>query len=123
VSKIYLAAKYGQMMEMREVRDKLVELGHEVTSQWVDGKEENNSASAAAVMDVEDVRRADTLIAFSRPRGSMNPGGGRHVEFGIALALDKRLIVVGPLGEHVFHAWPGVFNFMDLDHLLSFKGL
>lgn len=36
--------------------------------------------------------------------------GGRHVEFGMALAMDKRLVVVGPR-ENVFHLLPAVEQF------------
>jgi hypothetical protein len=117
--KIYVAAMYGQMMEMRDVRDRLVAAGHEVTAQWIDGKEANDTQSAAAIMDVQDVVRAEALIAFSQARGTMHTGGGRHVEFGIALALGKRLMVVGPRGEHVFHAYPGVRFFDTLDDAIG----
>lgn len=117
MSKIYLAAKYSRMSEMAAIRDRLVAAGHEVTSQWVDGKEANDTVETAAIMDVEDVRRADTLVAFSHPRGELHTGGGRHVEFGIALERGMRIIVVGPLGEHVFHAWPGILNFPNVDAL------
>jgi hypothetical protein len=113
--KIYLAAKYDQMLKMREVRDHLVEDGHEVTAQWVDGKEANDSATSAAIMDVEDVRRSDALLAFSNPRGTLHTGGGRHVEFGIALERGMLLVVVGPRGEHVFHNWPSVKHCETLD--------
>lgn len=108
MTKVYTAAKYGQMLEMREVCSKITIAGHETTAQWVDGKEANDTQTAAAVMDFEDVKRADVLMAFSDKRGRLNTGGGRHVEYGIAMALGKRIMVVGPRGEHVFHAWPGV---------------
>ncbi len=114
--KIYLAAAYNRMMEMRDVRDFLVNDGHEVTAQWIDGKESNDT-SAAAVMDVEDVRRADVLVAFSFERGTLTTGGGRHVEFGIALERGIDIIVCGPKGEHVFHSWPGVRHAPSVDDL------
>ncbi len=123
MAKIYLAASYAQMLEMRELGERLRSLGHEVTAQWIEGKEANASRESAALMDVEDVRRADTLVLFSFPRGTLVTGGGRHVEFGIALERGMRLLVVGPKGEHVFHSWPGVRFFSSAQELLEWEGL
>ena len=42
------------------------------------------------------------LIAFSEEPRALNASrGGRHVEFGIALALGKKVAVVGPRGKHL----------------------
>ena len=38
--KIYLAAKYSRMEELREYRNQLIALGHTVTSRWLDGNHE-----------------------------------------------------------------------------------
>lgn len=117
--KIYLATKYAEMIEMRGVRDRIVAEGHEVTAQWIDGKEDNDTQETAAVMDYNDVARADLLISFSKERGTLHTGGGRHVEYGIAMALKKTIWVVGPRGEHVFHAWPDVRFFESVDDMLE----
>lgn len=123
--KIYLAAMYGQMFEMCEVRDQLVAAGHEITAQWIDGKEKGDAAATektlikAAIMDVEDVMRADVLVAFSQARGTMHTGGGRHVEFGVAICAGIPVIVVGPKGEHVFHYMPGVQHVPGVEELIS----
>lgn len=116
--RVYLASTYGSMMQMREIRDRLVEAGHEVTSQWIDGFEgmakpgvestDEEIKINGAVMDVDDVRRSDVLVAFSHARGTLHTGGGRHVEFGIALERGIPVILFGPRGEHVFHYYPGL---------------
>lgn len=117
--KIYLAARYSAHPQMREVRDDLAKLGHEVTSRWIDmhdGKhatsfavetlnEDPASCAKLGIHDVEDVQAADTVISFTA--GSAGSKGGRHVEFGLALGLSKRLLVVGPR-EHIFHTLPQV---------------
>jgi nucleoside 2-deoxyribosyltransferase len=109
--RIYLAARYCRNEELREYRDQLEELGHSVTSRWIDlhGGTELNSMSAEdleknpaagilfAYKDLEDLRNADTVISFTGTSGSV-----RHAEFGVALALGKRMIIVGPR-EHIFH--------------------
>lgn len=129
--KIYLAAPYGDMMQMREVRDKLVDAGHEVTAQWIDGFEgmakpgqessDDQIKAQGALMDANDVRRSDVVVAFTRERHEPTPGGGRHVEFGIALERDVPVILFGPIGEHVFHYYPGLVQgiVQDLEALVG----
>lgn len=60
--------------------------------------------------DVEDVELSDMLIAFTEEPRSSASRGGRHVELGIALALAKRVIVVGPR-ENVFCWLPEVEHY------------
>ena len=100
---------------MREIRAVLEAMGHSVTARWLD-EEEGPSAGFSAPQladpknvqrardmagrDIDDIVAADTVISFTD--GAL-ARGGRHVEFGIAFALAKRLILVGPR-EHVFHA-------------------
>ena len=58
-----------------------------------------------ARIDREDVLRADGLILFAEPE--LDGGSGRHVEFGMALALGKPTIVVGRV-ENLFQRLPEV---------------
>lgn len=60
-----------------------------------------------AADDWEDVNTAECVVSFTeRPRAKANRGG-RHVEFGIALANRARVIVVGHR-ENIFHWLPQV---------------
>jgi len=123
--KIYLAAKFEQKRKMRGIRAFLQNDGHEITSRWIDVEHEEDAAHTVtdanrveyAKMDVYDVLKADVLVAFSGPRSEPAIGGGRHVEFGIALQAGKQIIVVGPKGEHIFHWCDGVMFADDLDGL------
>ena len=123
--KIYLAARFEKKNDMRDVRDFLVNDGHEVTSRWIDVEHEEDAAHTVtdahrieyAKMDVDDVLAADALVAFSDPRSAPGSGGGRHVEFGIALHAGKDIIVVGPKGEHIFHWCQDVLHVDDIDAL------
>ena len=58
------------------------------------------------LIDQEDVLAADALVCFTEPPGD-GGSGGRHVELGMALALGRRVIVVGRR-EHIFHHLPEV---------------
>ncbi len=49
-----------------------------------------------------DIAACDLFVTFSEHPGSPHVSGGRHVETGMALAMDRRVIVVGP-AENIFH--------------------
>ena len=118
--KIYLAARYSRADEMCGVRDVLHEMGYIVTSRWIDChngmypdsftvdqlNEAPGCCAGVAKDDIEDLVAADTVISFSSGDGK-DGKGGRHVEFGMAIVLGKRVILVGPR-EHVFHTLPQV---------------
>jgi hypothetical protein len=120
--KIYLAARYSRNDEMRGVRDVLEALGHEVTSRWIDQHGGDLSESVAtsqlnsepeavvkyAHADIEDLTAADVVISFTSADGGGK--GGRHIEFGLALGLGRRLIIVGPR-ENIFHTLPQVEHY------------
>jgi hypothetical protein len=121
--KIYLASRYSRHSEMRGVRDVLQAVGHTVTSRWIDCHTDvvgdftasftqeflNTSPELSAPLgqhDLDDLTRADAVISFTGSGGK----GGRHVEFGYALALGKRMIIIGPR-ENVFHTLPQVEHY------------
>lgn len=122
--RVYLAARYGRHQEMLEKSKELWLYRIPVTSRWIHGEHEmedhnpeNNSALAAqfAREDLEDLRQADTLIAFAEAtRGR----GGRHVELGYALALGHRIIMVGG-HEHVFSYLPEIIHMSDWAEVIN----
>lgn len=67
--------------------------------------------------DVDDVRNADwTISLMEEPRSGTR--GGRHIEFGIALALGHKLSIIGPR-ETVFHHLDEVEHFEDISSFLQ----
>jgi len=58
--------------------------------------------SKFALDDWEDVNAANLVISFTEAPRSKANRGGRHVEYGIALANKARVIVVG-FRENIFH--------------------
>jgi hypothetical protein len=102
---------------MMQVARELQELGHEIVSRWVRGAhdipDDGITLSAPAEVyaqfaeeDIDDLWSADCVIAFTEPPNGP-ARGGRHVEFGMALALEEfgnlsRLICVGHQ-ENVFY--------------------
>jgi hypothetical protein len=123
--KVYLAAGYERREEIREYAAQARSKGIEVTSRWLDGPEMRFEEVGAgertirALEDLDDVRAADVLVAFTIERGSATTaGGGRHVELGYALALRKLVRVVGP-SENVFCHTPGVLRHATWDECLA----
>lgn len=115
MTRAYLAARYSRREELLRYRRELQQLGVQVTSRWLNGDHqipddvlETADAVRFAREDVEDLYASDIVISFTeQPRIPSATRGGRHVEFGLALALNKQCIVVGPR-ENVFHWLPSV---------------
>lgn len=127
MSKIYLAASFSRMDEMREHRTVLEADGHTVVSRWLDethGKhsvfwDQNdantaNACAAFAERDLADLENAEILVFFANDPLVPWVGGGRHVELGYALALNKEVYLIGER-EHVFTYLPDVIKVRDLD--------
>lgn len=119
--KIYLAARYSRCKELQKYRDQLQSLGHTVVSRWIDGGHEITKEGSTvadyqerirfAQEDKADLESSDCVISFTEEPRKTNIRGGRHVEFGMALALNKRVLVIGHR-ENVFHCLPQV-EFFD----------
>lgn len=106
--KVYVAAMYGKRDYARDhVAAVLREAGHEVTARWLWEDEPPGSERESAVKDLEDVARADAIVLLTNPIGTKYSGGGRHVEFGYALALGKHCFTVGE-HETIFQYLPQV---------------
>lgn len=130
---IYIAAKYDRRQTgLRDLAAALEVLGFGITSRWLYDGEEGKTIQEAAVMDVEDVRRADILVFIGEPQASENRGGGRWFEFGWAHAQGTRCIAVLdldatkgghdhlPIGhESVFTALPDVEIVTSQDELIQ----
>ena len=136
--RIYLAARYSRLQELNLYAGELRAIGHTVDARWLLGDhqihEGADKVEAATISvpiegqpfaqdDYEDVYNADLLIAFSEePRADGSSRGGRHVELGLALAWQKRVIVVGPC-ENVFHTLPQIEHYWHwYDALINLKG-
>jgi nucleoside 2-deoxyribosyltransferase len=101
--KLYLAAMFSRQEEMQEIGEHLKSKGFEIMSRWVYGGEATaGSPENCAILDLEDVDAADAIVCFTHQKGRITSGGGRHVEFGYALANGKRCFVIGP-EENIFY--------------------
>jgi hypothetical protein len=130
---IYLASRYSRYPEMQRYATELAANGHIITSRWIEGDHQIDNEGLSAQADATDRIRfaeedrrdlcgADCVISFTEAPRSSNSRGGRHVEHGMALALDKRVIVVGHR-ENVFHCLPEVEFYETWDEVRAALGL
>jgi hypothetical protein len=92
-------------------------LGYEITSSWISASQPMGN-SGIALTDISDIDMADAVMSFTEVPGTMTTSGGRHVEFGYGLARGKRLIIIGSQ-ENVFHYYPGVEVYPDLNTFIA----
>lgn len=124
--KFFLSSRYSRKDELIKLRDKLEQMGHDVTSRWLDTnweeRDEHWEPSVAppeyrekyAQIDLQDVSYCDCLVCFTDPPGQGGRRGGKHVEFGYAMGLGKKVIIVGPR-ENIFHCHPKVTYYIDVE--------
>lgn len=111
--KVYLAARFSKRHEVHAIGKVLQAHGHEVVSRWsfpnsdhvapvgLSQQAADNERQRFAKEDLDDLDSCDWCISLmEEPRNSSR--GGRHVEFGYALAKGKRMTIIGPK-ETVFH--------------------
>ena len=108
--RIYLAARFVRQHEMREHAQELRAAGYLCDPAWLseshdlpdDVKPDDPRGAEFAADDIHDLRQSDIVICFTeQPRSAVNGRGGRHVELGLAIAWDKRILIVG-FRENVF---------------------
>ncbi len=113
---VYLAARYDHLSLMQQYKHRLEQAGFVVTSRWVKGEHEaqegRQDANNAlyALEDFVDVGKADWVVSFTEEPNAKSGRGGRHVELGMALAFNKRCIVIGPR-ENIFHYLPQIVRY------------
>ncbi len=133
--KFYLATKFENRATLLPVRDRLIELGHEVTSSWLDQELWKSEAIYAtlrgegdgtqrsdtreqAQQDLADIDAADVFVVFI-DKNNPSPRGGKHIETGYALGRGKRVWIVGDRVSH-FHWLNESVNLYYYENVRSF---
>lgn len=124
---VYLAAAYSRYPEMQEIAKRLRSYDIFVTSRWITGEHENKETNPIkkfdesrrfAMDDIIDINKSDVILWFSSNDGQSKGRGGRHVEFGYAIACGIPIFVIGHR-ENVFHYLDGVNHFDTIEDFIS----
>lgn len=110
---IYIAGRFEAAPRLRPYRDRLRKLGVQVSSTWL----EERVGADPREMAKKDVREVRACTGLLLDTFDEDDRGGREVEFGLALALDLHVTVIGP-GRNIFHnlahkrydTWEDFFN-------------
>lgn len=111
MKKVYLAAPFEWIDRMRAYAQQLQVLGYEVTSRWLSEQERGGEtdltdedgstkldkkelAISYGIRDLRNIIACDTLVEFNPGKAMIR--NTRIAELGAALALGKRVIVIGP---------------------------
>jgi len=105
----YFAGQFARLTELAKYKAEAEAAGIQVTSRWLGQDPSTGYAGGSdeagaefARRDLEDITEAGGFLFFAEDPTTGIPRGGRHVEFGFALATGKIIAVVG-LKENVFH--------------------
>jgi len=118
--KLFVSGKWEDKLRVRKVHKELIELGHEITYDWTTGEFIDNREHLAGLADndITGVKECDKLVTLLFVD---YPYKGVWVEFGIALALNKEIIVVGDYGKDcIFINHPNVTVLNNLKELYEY---
>lgn len=115
---LYIAASFTLAPLVHELRERLSGYA-DVTSTWCDEPPmvNNDPRNAPREMrtrgneDFLDIEQSDMVAVITT---TPSTSGGLHTELGIALALGKRVMLVGPM-LNVFHYMNRIEQFPDVD--------
>ena len=93
--RVYIAAPYNCKQEAKQLEKYLLDRNIEVMSKW-HNQEPMLDQRKAAMLDLDDLGQANTLILLELPDGQ----GGKDREFGWALHAGYALIVVSEQGPN-----------------------
>lgn len=98
--RVYIAAPFQLQDGAAALRELLKASEIECTSTWLNAPE--NIDERWAKRDLSDVARCDVFVAMNPEDWASRGTGGRHVEFGYALALRKPVVILGAR-TNIFH--------------------
>lgn len=116
---VYLAAKYARKEELKKYQKDLEAKERVCTSRWLTETHPPDVKMAdlsdlfnreTAIQDLQDINSSDAMVFFAEDQHKQPPRGGRHVEFGYALACGLEIYVIGEK-ENIFHHLPYVKHY------------
>lgn len=117
MKRLYLAGKWEERALIDEHAKVLEALGYTITHTWFrPGSEEGWTLAQIAQADLEAVKQADVCIFFF---ANKLPYSGAVTELGIALALRKRIYMIGDgASNNIFTHHSDIIRADNFDQLL-----
>jgi hypothetical protein len=115
--RVYVAGRWSQKEYLKEIREKLSLMGHEVTSRWLDLEKTEYDVSMKpqqALDDCHDVDTAQVLIAVFQPE--VTGYQGTLFEIGLAMGIGLQVVVLGFIPHFVFYYLPTIRRYDSWDH-------
>jgi nucleoside 2-deoxyribosyltransferase len=105
--RVYLAAPFTERAFATLIAKSLEQTANiGCTSRWLFS--ESDMSDTWARNDLEDIRSAHALVALNAETWANKGTGGRHVELGYALAIEKPICLVG-VRTNIFHYHSAVY--------------
>jgi len=106
--KVYISSGFTAQKRLRQYRDELWKMGHQVVSSWLDetavpeGMDTAVFGRKLAVKDIAEIVAADVFISDNFDKTTT---GGLFIELGVALGRFQHIQIweVGPHGRSPFH--------------------
>ena len=105
--KVFVSGKFEDGKNVRKLMDKIENLGHTITYDWT--KDEENAEGYPIINTINDTRGVQICDTYVGRFIETNNYKGALVEFGIALGLEKRILIIGhAVDSCIFTNHPGV---------------
>lgn len=121
ITSIYIAGPFKRREDLFLIREQLAQRHIESTSRWLDSHLSDYDCPVSvlrqeALEDLLDIHRADAFLLVN-PEEWVNEGrGGKHIEFGYALAKGRAMYVMG-VASSIFHHHPNVKVIQDISEI------
>jgi nucleoside 2-deoxyribosyltransferase len=99
---VYIAAPFPLRNHGTLARSGLLSMGLISTAHWLDVEKEEWNDEWARI-DLADIDRATVFLLINPPEWRQEGTGGRHVEFGYAVARHKDIVIWGER-TNLFHS-------------------
>lgn len=118
--KIYIAASYTRIKEARKLGEDLEQREFNIVSNWHQDHDDPIDADylsgSRAIRDQYAIESCDLFVEFIGDEGSK---GGRHCELGMALAWNKKIILIGELDCCIFTNLPWLPRIKNAEEFLK----
>jgi len=121
--KIYIAASIPRVQEAHDLGISLEKSGYEILSYWHKDISEriktDYHSTDRAITDKQGVQNCDIFIELV---GDTNESrGGRHCELGLALAWEKKIILIGGVDDCIFTHLPNLIHVSSIPMFLKIQ--